>query len=235
MFAALTLTVGAWLAPGSLLVTAFVYTLTACVGGTVTYHRLLSHRSFKAPRWFEVLGILIGVYGLFGTPLNWVAIHRQHHSHTDCPTDPHSPLYQPWWQVQWLSLLAKPNLRYTQDLISDKFLVWIQRNYLKIHSVIIISWISLKPSYLLYAYLWPSFLVWNFASMTNTVCHKFGYRNFETLDSSKNVWWLSILVFGEGWHNNHHAHPSRPSFSKKWWEIDLGALIIRCVAIGSEE
>lgn len=227
--------IGAWLSPLNLLVTAFVYFLIACIGGTVTYHRLLSHRSFRAPRWFEITGTFIGVYGLYGTPLNWVSIHRQHHSHTDKPLDPHSPLYQPWWRVQWFSILAKPNLRYTQDLLSDKFLVWIQKNYLKIHFFIIVFWCVVKPSYLFYAYLWPSFLVWNFASMTNTVCHKFGYRNFDIPDSSSNVWWLAIMVFGEGWHNNHHAQPSSPSFSKKWWELDMGMWIIKLVKRRSVE
>jgi fatty-acid desaturase len=106
-----------------------MYFLTTCVGGTITYHRLLSHRSFVSPKLFYYFGILCAVWGGYGSPISWAAVHREHHRHTDQVGDPHSPLYFPWWKVQFLSIFCKVNLKLVPDLLQDPFLKFIHRNY----------------------------------------------------------------------------------------------------------
>lgn len=209
----------------------FVYFLIGCVGGTVTYHRLLSHRAFRAPRWFRIFGSLCGVYGFYGSPLAWASVHRDHHRWSDTEKDPHSPLFKPWWDVQIFSFLYTPRFRNIPDLTADPFLRFVHKHYLKIHVGIILILVAIDPFAVFYAYLWPAFFIWHFASSVNVLGHLTGYRNFQTKDSSRNNWWLSLLVFGEGWHNNHHAHPARASFSSKWWEIDPGNWIVNLVKV----
>lgn len=209
-----------------ILITLVVYFFTTCIGGTILYHRYLSHKSFVCPKWFFYFASLCSVWGLYGTPLAWAAIHRQHHQSTDTEKDPHSPLFKRWWEVQFLSSLETPNLMLIQDLTRNKFLVFLHKRYLLIHLVITIALLLISPAMFLYLYLWPAFLTWNIASLTNNLGHTYGYRNFETNDASRNFWPLAILVFGEGWHNNHHANPGKYSFKQKWWEFDIAGSII---------
>lgn len=212
-----------------LLIATMSYFFMACIGGTITYHRLISHKAFKSPQWFKILGLLCGAWGGYGSPLSWAAVHREHHRFVDLPQDPHSPLHKSWWQVQWLSALEKPNLRYVPDLFLDKLTIFFHRNYLRLHLLLVILIALISPRALLYAYLWPAFFVWNLASLVNVLGHRVGYRNWETKDSSQNNWILGILVFGEGWHNNHHAKPNRFSFRKNWWELDISEWVIRLI------
>lgn len=210
-------------------VTLIVYFFTTCIGGTITYHRLFSHRAFRPRKWFKFLGLISGVWGLYGSPIAWASVHRSHHAHVDTPQDPHSPLYQPWWRVQWLSMMSIPQMRNVRDLLRDPMVVFFHRHYYQLHVFIILGLILIDPKALLYAYVWPAILTWNLASSVNWLGHVVGYRNFNTRDNSRNNPLLGIVVFGEGWHNNHHAHPRRYSFREKWWEIDPSEYVIRLI------
>jgi fatty-acid desaturase len=63
----------------------------------------------------------------------------------------------------------------------------------------------------------------------NSVCHMWGYRNYETRDNSRNSWWVALLTFGEGWHNNHHADQRSARHGHKWYEFDMSWLTIRAM------
>jgi len=206
--------------------TALVYFLTSCLGMTMTYHRLLSHQSWPAPRWFQILGTLCGIYGLTGSSIAWVAVHREHHHHTDDQLDPHSPAHKGFIRVQWLSMFETPNPRYALHLIRDPFHQWLHRNYLLLHLCIMVIWYCIDPMLLLCMYLTPAAILWNAGSFINTLTHMTGYRNHDTRDDSTNIWWLGYLMWGEGWHNNHHHSPNRSRFGERWWEFDLGSWLI---------
>ena len=77
----------------------FTYFVTGCFGMTMTFHRLLSHKSWNAPKWFEIFGTLAGTYGLTGSSIGWVAVHREHHHYTDQERDPHSPKHKGFVRV----------------------------------------------------------------------------------------------------------------------------------------
>jgi len=66
----------------------------------------------------------------------------------------------------------------------------------------------------------------HFTWLVNSVCHKFGSRMFETDDDSKNNWWVALLTFGEGWHNNHHDKPVRARHGIHWYQIDFSWMLI---------
>jgi stearoyl-CoA desaturase (delta-9 desaturase) len=73
------------------------------------------------------------------------------------------------------------------------------------------------------------FLLHHVTWSINSVCHFFGTRRFEVDDHSTNVFWLAPLSFGESWHHNHHAFPRSAMHGLRWWEVDLGGLVIRAM------
>lgn len=203
-----------------------MYFLTGCFGMSMTYHRLLSHRSWKAPKWFQKAGILLGTIGLTGSALAWTAIHRQHHASPDKSKDPHSPNVHPWWKVQFFSMYYKPNLRFVRDLLKDNFIVFCHRKYFLIQLIFLTALLFIDPKSVVYAYLAPAAILWHGGSLINTVGHKWGYRNFEVKDQSVNNPILGVFMWGEGWHNNHHARPFKKSFQVNFWEIDISSFFI---------
>lgn len=204
----------------------FVYFITGCFGMTMTYHRLLSHKSWEPPFWFEYFGTLAGTYGLTGSSIGWTAIHREHHHYTDKEGDPHSPKYKGFIHVQWLSMFDKPKPKYAAHLLRSKFHTFLHKNYMLVHLGIFVFWLLIDPMLLVSAYLLPAAILWNAGSFINTLTHMFGYRNHNTNDDSTNIYALGYLMWGEGWHNNHHAHPNNWSFKDKWWEFDMGGWFI---------
>ncbi len=212
-----------------LLIAIGLYFFFATIGGTVTYHRLLSHRSFECPKWFEYFGTIIGCIGGSGSSLAWVAIHREHHRFTDQEKDPHSPLFKSIFRVQFLSMMEEPNPRYVLDLLRSKFHYKMHQYYWMPNLIYIAFLYWLDPFAVIYAYFVPTLFVWHAGSFINSVNHTLGYKNFETKDNSKNNLVTGYLISGEGWHNNHHAKASDPQFGKKWWEFDLGWQIIKLV------
>ena len=206
-----------------------VYFFTGCIGMSMTYHRLLAHNSWKAPRWFEIFGTLCATVGLTGSSLAWSSIHKEHHLKSDTPEDPHSPFYMKWWRVQFLSMFRRPKIQFMRQKLNDPFHRFAHRNYFLINSAYAVLLVVLDPFALVYAWLFPSFILWNSGSLVNTVGHLSGYRNFNTADKSQNNFLLAWLTWGEGWHNNHHQNPSNYCFKYKWFEFDLGGFLIRLI------
>jgi fatty-acid desaturase len=224
----LLLIYGTWL---DFFLTFFVYFITGCLGVTMTFHRLLSHKSWKAPRWFYYFGSITGVWGIIGSPCAWVATHRAHHRETDNEKDPHSPLYKDWWKIQWFSMFETVNIKYSVDLLRDSFQVWLHKNYFKIHIGIFLFLLLISPWMLVVLYLAPAAILWNAGSSINTVTHLIGYRNHDTKDNSRCNLFLGYVVFGEGWHNNHHVNPHSSSFKSKWWEFDIGYFLLKIIEV----
>jgi fatty-acid desaturase len=198
-------------------------------GVGIGYHRLLTHRGFKTPKWVEYVLTACGTLALEGGPIFWVATHRMHHQNTDKEGDPHSPRDGGLWaHMGWIltgqtmhSDAAKL-LPYVPDLRKDKFHVWISRWH----------WIPITAlgGVLLVVGGWP-FLLWGIFFRTviglhstwlvNSATHMWGRRRFPTGDSSRNSFWVALLTFGEGWHNNHHAHPQAARHGLTWYEPDV--------------
>ena len=202
-----------------------VYFFTGCFGMTMTFHRLLSHRSWEPPKWFYYFGTLCGAYGLTGSPLAWVAVHREHHRHADTEKDPHSP-HNGFIQAQWLSMFHPVNPKYAVDMARDPFQLFVHQHYYRIHLSILIGLLLINPMLAVAGYLFPAALLWNMGSGVNTFGHLMGYRTYETRDDSRNNPFFGYLLWGEGWHNNHHAKPMDRHFRHKWWELDVGGLFI---------
>ncbi|XP_024972106.1 palmitoyl-monogalactosyldiacylglycerol delta-7 desaturase, chloroplastic-like [Cynara cardunculus var. scolymus] len=228
LFAPFTFTWGAFW-------TAFVgYVLSTMFGISISYHRNLAHRSFKLPKWLEYSFAYIGVQTAQRDPIYWVSIHRYHHQYVDKNKDAHSPIYGLWFShMGWLfdSSIIMENYQKrsnVEDLKSQSFYRFIKRTYV---------WHVLGFAAIVYALGGFPYLVWvigvrltctyHVIFMVNSVCHTWRKRSWKSTDLSKNNWWMAILSFGEGWHNNHHAFESSAKFGLEWWQFDFGWCVIR--------
>ena len=222
------------------------------LGITICYHRLLTHRSFACPKRVEHTLAVLGLMSMQDAPARWVAVHRRHHEHADEVLDPHSPANSFFWShIGWL-LVDHPDLtrygiyeRYAKDILRDRFYVQLER---RIGWIMLASWIAFYllgfviefalggsfmdavqfgSSVLVWGVFVRTVAVWHISWSINSVTHRFGYRNYETDEGSRNSIFISILSAGEGWHNNHHADPRSANFGHRWWEVDVSYLIIR--------
>lgn len=195
-------------------ITLFVYFLNGCLGMTMTYHRLLSHRSWNAPKWVEYLFTLFATIGLTGSAISWVAIHREHHRFTDTDKDPHSPKFKGALWSHFLSMFAPVRPRYVLDLMKDKFYVFQHKHYMDINIIYGIVLYLIDPFAVVYAWLVPAMILWNAGSSIISISHRPG--------GPHNDLFFAITTWGEGYHTNHHDKPGRNRFGK--W--DLGGWII---------
>ena len=217
------------------IIAIIIYYFMGCWGVAITYHRLISHKSFVAPKWFQVLGMIFGSLGGVGSTIQWTAVHRDHHRHSDTDRDPHNPHGSIWRfiQMQFLTMLVPSSPRYVPDLLRDKLHQKFHTYYWAIHGIYASILLTMDPFAIVYAYLFPSLILWHVMSSLGTFAHtpKFGKRIIETSDKSTNLWFLGYMAFGEGWHNNHHAKASDYEFGKKWWELDISKYIIRLIKL----
>jgi stearoyl-CoA desaturase (delta-9 desaturase) len=207
----------------------FLHWVMGGLGLGVCYHRLLTHRSYAVPKWFEYFLTICGVTALEGGPLVWVATHRKHHQFADKDGDPHSPRDGKWWSyVGWILMgnTFRQDVatlkRYVPDLAEDKVHVWLTKWHLTPTIILALALFAIGGFRLV---LWGTCLrtvVGLHSSwIVNSAAHIWGSRRFETRDTSTNNWWVALLSFGDGWHNNHHAYPVSARHGLKWYEIDL--------------
>jgi len=207
-----------------------MYYMFGCWGVAITFHRLISHKSFESPKWFKYIGIILGSLGGIGTTIQWTAVHRDHHRHSDGPNDPHNPAgnFKRFIKMQFLSMLVPSSPRYVPDLLRDPLHQKFHKYYWSIHFLYACILLSIDPFALVYAYLIPCLILWHVMSALGTFAHtpRFGSQPLTTKDKSTNLWFLGYMAFGEGWHNNHHAKANDWQFGKDRFEFDLAAFII---------
>jgi fatty-acid desaturase len=223
----------------ALIVTLILFWVAGSLGIGMGYHRLLTHRGYKVPKVLEYFLTICGTLALEGGPIYWVVTHRIHHAHTDIKGDPHTPRDGRWWShIGWiLTGTAQKHddavlLRYAPDLMKQPFYVWINRLYF-------LPLIALGITLLWFGgwsvLMWGIFLRVTIGLHTtwlvNSATHLWGRQRFETGDDSRNNWWVALLTFGEGWHNNHHAHPTAARHGLAWYEIDVNWWGIRTLQL----
>lgn len=226
------------------------------LGINLAYHRLLTHRGFRCPKWLERTLVLLGVCALQEAPAYWVGVHRRHHQFSDHEPDPHTPMVSFLWAHAGWVFVERPGeernvvaTRYAGDVLRDPLYVWLQRRGW--HLVVWISWgvfflggwaaaaaagasgaqaIRFGASMALWGIAVRTVLGWHLTWLVNSVTHRWGYRNYATDDESRNHFVIALLTSGEGWHNNHHADPRSARHGHRWWELDVSWLIIRLLA-----
>ncbi len=251
LVAAIGLLWNTWVGWTDLTLLAVGYVLTG-VGITVGYHRLFTHRAFETKQWVRWTFAILGSMAVEGPVLVWVADHRKHHQFSDVEGDPHSPhtgggngfiaaaknLFHA--HVGWLFVAeGRAELtKYVPDMLKERgmkqisklFWVWLVVS-LAVPAAIGYA-ISGTWQGTLTALLWGGairiFLLHHVTFSINSICHFWGRRHFNTADHSRNVWLLSLISFGESWHNNHHAFPSSAFHGMRRFEaaLDPGGWVI---------
>lgn len=204
--------------------------LFGSIGICLGYHRMLSHRSFQVPKWLEYTIAIIGAMSIQGGPIFWVAGHRLHHAHTeDEDKDPYSAKRGFWWShMLWMFYPVEEYFdyekykKYAPDLARQPFYRWLNRYFILLQIPLAAVLYALGGwSFVIYGVVLRAVLLWHSTWLINSATHIRGYRTFECDDNSRNLWWAAILTYGEGWHNNHHAHPNVAKAGLRWWEIDM--------------
>lgn len=196
------------------------------LGGEAGFHRYLAHRSYSLTPFLEFIVVFCGCLNCFGSPVSWVVIHRAHHMYSDTTRDPHGSMSS-WrvWFTKWRQPLISRKL--IRDLSGSNTIRFFHRYYFHI---VIVVWLSLfliaGASIPIYLISVPAVITFHSAGLVNTVCHRFGYRRFNTKDTSYNNFWVNLFTMGSGLHNNHHRQPNCWNNSCVWWELDIVAPVI---------
>ena len=223
----------------AVLITAALYWMTIGWGISLGYHRLHTHRSYQCPRFLEYFFALCGALTLEGGPIFWVATHRIHHQKSDQAGDPHSPRDGAFWaHIGWI-LFGETNhnntkmmAKYAPDLAKHRFYLFLN-NY---HWVPTIALAAILYAFgglplVLLAICVRIVVGLHSTWLVNSATHMFGSRRFETKDDSRNSWWVALLTFGEGWHNNHHAHPTSARHGLAWYEFDISWISLKLMKL----
>lgn len=212
---------------------------------TAGFHRYFSHRSFKTSRAFQFVLAWVGTSSAQLGPMWWAANHRHHHQYSDQPEDIHSPVLKSafWAHIGWVLCRAYGDIQHhrIKDLIKYPELRFIDRFHVLPVAMLIALLYAIGAG--LNAYfpslgtsgmqlvMWGFFvstvLVYHVTFFVNSVTHIVGKKRFVTNDESRNSWWVALLTFGEGWHNNHHRWPFSARQGMYWWEFDLSYLVLR--------
>src|SRR3984957_8563874 len=226
-------------------VAVVLWWMATSLGIGMCYHRLLTHRGYKIPKWLEYTLTIFATLALEGGPIFWVATHRIHHKYSDHEGDPHSPIDGKWWAHMGWILMGKSMhhdtstlARYVPDLAKDKFHVWITKYHYVPMIVLGVALLAIGGwKFVLWGIFFRTVMGLHFTWLVNSATHSWGTRRFETRDLSTNSWWVAILSWGEGWHNNHHAHPVSARHGLKWYEIDAnwyGILLLKKLGLAKQ-
>lgn len=207
------------------------------LGITVGYHRLITHRSFKCPNWIKAAFLIAGGMALENSALRWASDHVRHHARCDQKEDPYNATLGFWHSHCGWIFWKDPNRdpKYATRLQQDPLILWQDKYYLPILlsglllpfvvGLLYNGWIGGVGCFLL-AGLARTFFVLNSTFFINSICHIWGDQPHGTADSSRDSWWISLLTFGEGYHNYHHMYQSDYRNGIRWYNFDPSKWLI---------
>ena len=219
----------------NLAVALVMWWIIGSLGIGLSFHRQLTHRGFQSPAWLKNILAVFGTMALQGSPKDWITTHRLHHQFTETELDPHSPRFgfffaHMGWVLRGTSQENGVEIerRYVPDLLRDKFLVTLSKFWFlpTVITGIILGLIG-GWSMVLWGVFVPVTFGWHFTWFVNSVNHVWGSKRFQTADDSTNNFFVAMVSFGEGWHNNHHANPTSAKHGLTWYEFDFNWLQIR--------
>lgn len=208
----------------------FMYWLTASIGICLGYHRYLTHRGFTLPKWLAYFVVFCGTLACQNGPIKWVGQHRIHHAGSDTIEDPHSAEKGFWWShVTWMLFNhskfddKKILSDYTKDFSNDKFYKFLDKYFILIQVVLGLIFLQIGGfPWVVWGVFVRLVIAYHSTWLVNSAAHTFGYVTFPLKDDlSTNCWWVGLLAWGEGWHNNHHAFPKSARHGLRPWEIDM--------------
>ncbi len=226
-----------------LIVMVVLHWMAGSLGICLGYHRMLTHSGMKTYPWVRYTFATLGTLAGEGTPMDWVADHRKHHAHSDQEGDPHSPHDGSWWShMFWLAFHTHNGdrknylLHWVPDLYRERGMRILDAMFLPLNLAVgaalygagyYFGGTELANSLFIWGFCLRLVLVLHATWMVNSASHIWGYKNYETTDDSRNNWFVAIIAYGEGWHNNHHAAPRMAKHGHKWWGFDITWMAIK--------
>jgi stearoyl-CoA desaturase (delta-9 desaturase) len=204
------------------------------LGVGLGWHRLLTHRSFQAPKWLEYILSIFASMSMQDSPNKWIATHRIHHAYVETDKDPHSTRSGFWWaQIGWVVWGKAQDhdeatlKRFIPDLLKDRGHLLISRLYLVPILLSAIIFFAVGGwTMVVWGVAARVVLGWHTTWFVNSLSHIYGSRPHTTGDYSTNNWFVAILTFGEGWHNNHHAFPTSARHGLEWYQFDMNWITV---------
>jgi fatty-acid desaturase len=217
---------------------AVVWYATIGLGISLCFHRVLTHRSLRLFKPFEYLTAIFGTLALQADPIRWVAVHRKHHAHADQEGDPHSIQGGfRWAHMDWVYRhnIALPSdeemHHFAPDLYAEPFYRALQYLNIPLQVALGLGLFLLGGwSWLIWGVFVRLVISYHSTWLVNSASHMLGYRTYRTADQSTNCWWVALISWGEGWHNNHHAFPFSARHGLRWFEIDMTWWHVRILA-----
>lgn len=209
------------------IISFYVYSI---LGLSMTLHRYYTHKSFEMNPILHWIFTFIAILTGRGSPLGWVYIHRLHHAFSDTEKDPHGPktIGFKLFGFKPIEAKSKPNLFIVKDLMNEKQ-VFINKYYFLIIFAWLLSLSMININLVYFTWILPIFLVQLSQNSFNHFAHLYGYRNFQTKDTSTNNIWLWPFILGDAWHNNHHANADKTTTKIKKYEFDPVAKFINVI------
>ena len=213
-----------------------LYVMTG-LGITVGYHRLMAHRSFDCPNWVKTGFLIAGGWALENSAFKWAADHIRHHAYTDQEHDPYNAQRGFWYShCGWLFFTdGHADEKYASRLRQDPVVMWQHRYYLPIVlsglgltfavGFLYNGWMGGLGCFLL-AGVGRTFAVLNSTFCINSICHLWGSQPHGQADSSRDSWLVSLVTFGEGYHNYHHTYQSDYRNGPRWYNFDPSKWLI---------
>jgi stearoyl-CoA desaturase (delta-9 desaturase) len=222
----------------ALAATAVVSYVTIALGISLCFHRVLTHRSLRLRKPFEYLFAIFGTLALQGDPIRWVSVHRKHHAHADHQGDPHS-IHSgfKWAHMDWIyrhniALPSNEEMRhFAPDLYAEPFYRALEYLNLPLQVALGLGLFAIGGwSWVVWGTFVRLAVTYHETWLVNSAAHTLGYRTYQTPDQSTNCWWVALISWGEGWHNNHHAFPFSARHGLRWFEIDMTWWHVRILA-----
>jgi stearoyl-CoA desaturase (delta-9 desaturase) len=222
-----------WAAVG---VAILLHWITGGLGITLGFHRLITHRSFETPKIVEYFFALCGALACEGGVIDWVGMHRMHHLYSDQTPDPHDSNKGFWWShMGWMlyDSPAKADIpRFTKDIGNDPVYQFLQKYFILLQVALGLVLYAIGGwSFVVWGVFFRLVVVFHCTWFVNSATHKFGYQSHDANDHSKNCWWVALVTYGEGWHNNHHAYQYSARHGLQWWEIDTTWMTIQLLQL----
>lgn len=233
--------------PVAVLVAVLAYAVRM-IAITGFYHRYFSHRSFKTSRPVQFVFGLIGAASVQRGPIWWAAHHRHHHVVSERPEDPHSPVQHGFWHSHTAWFLTREHFpiqeKRVKDLMRFPELRFLDRFDIAVPVLFAVSMLLLGMflervapglgtsggQMLVWGFFVSTVVLYHATFTINSLAHRWGRRRYATRDESRNNFWLALITFGEGWHNNHHHYPVAARQGFYWWEIDITYYVLRAMA-----
>ncbi|MDD0852859.1 fatty acid desaturase [Halobacteriovorax sp. GB3] len=212
------------------LLLAIVYYFITGLSITAGYHRLFSHRAYKASWPVRLFFLIFGAATFQNSALKWSADHRRHHGNVDTEVDPYN-INEGFFYAHMGWVLLKENPKYAnlypKDLTSDRLIMWQHKYYLLLcafFGLILPGLLGALLGSFLYGFaiagLARVVFVHHATFFINSLCHMVGNQPYSLEHSAKDSWLMAFFTYGEGYHNFHHTFQTDYRNGIRWYHFD---------------